>query len=169
METLVAIHTRRSVREYQDKPVSEDLVKELLAAAMQAPSAGNARPWQFIVLTDRELLARIPAIHPFATMATRAALAVLVCGDLKLEAYPGNWTSDCAAATQNLLLAVHAKGLGAVWTGIHPDQQRIAAFQQLLGLPEHVVPLNLVPIGFPLDPPLPEERYEAVKVHHNHW
>ena len=169
METLVAIHTRRSVREYQDRPVSEDLIRELLAAAMQAPSAGNARPWQFVVLTDRALLARIPDIHPYATMATRAALAVLVCGDLKLEAYPGNWTSDCAAATQNLLLAAHAKGLGAVWTGIHPDKERIAAFQRLLGLPEHVVPLNLVPIGYAHDPPPPEERYDASRVHHNHW
>lgn len=169
METLVAIHTRRSVREYQGQPVPEDLVKELLAAAMQAPSAGNARPWQFIVLTDREVLARIPGIHPHAAMVTRAALAVLICGDLKLEAYPGNWTSDCAAATQNLLLAAHDRGLGAVWTGVHPDQPRIAAFQQLLGLPGHVVPLALVPIGYPLAPPPQEERYEAAKVHRNRW
>jgi nitroreductase len=169
METLVAIHSRRSVREYQNKPVPENLVKELLAAAMQAPSAGNARPWQFVVLTDRQLLERIPSLHPHAAMAARAALAVLVCADLKLEAYPGNWNSDCAAAIQNLLLAVHAKGLGAVWTGVHPDKGRIAAFQQLLGLPEHVVPLALVPIGYPLAPPPPEARYEAAKVHYNRW
>ena len=169
MDAMVAIHTRRSVREYQNKPVPEELVKELLAAAMQAPSAGNGRPWQFIVITDRELLARLPSLHPNAAMAAHAALAVLVCGDLKLEPYPGNWTSDCAAATQNLLLATHAKGLGAVWTGVHPNQARIAAFQQLLGLPEHVVPLALIPIGYPLAPPPQEERFEAAKVHYNHW
>jgi nitroreductase len=94
---------------------------------------------------------------------------VLICGDLKLEAYQGNWTSDCAAATQNLLLATHDRGLGAVWSGVHPNPQRVAAFQQSLGLPENVIPLALVPIGHPMVPTPQEDRFEPAKVHRNHW
>ena len=169
MDVLEAIHTRRSIREYQDKDVSEDLVKEIIAAAMSAPSAGNARPWQFVVLTDRDLLSQVPQIHPHAAMAASAPVSILVCGDLSRELYPGNWIADCSAATQNLLLAAHGSGLGAVWTGIYPDQDRVERFRDLLGLPEQVVPLALIPMGYPLQQPSRQDRYEEDKIHHNHW
>ena len=169
MDALEAIHSRRSIRRYQDKPVSPDLVKEIIAAAMMAPSAGNVRPWQFIVLVDQEVRDKVPAIHPHASMTPDAPVAIMICGDLSLEKYPGNWIADCSAATQNLLLAAHAKGLGAVWTGLYPEQGRIEGFRQLLGLPEHVVPLVLVPMGYPDQPAGREDRYEEDKVHYNRW
>ena len=169
MDVLEAIHTRRSIREYQDKDVPEDLVKKIIAAAMSAPSAGNVRPWQFVVLTDRDLLRQVPRIHPHAAMAASAPVSILVCGDLSLERYPGNWIADCSAATQNLLLAAHGSGLGAVWTGVYPEQDRVEGFRDLLGLPEHVVPLALIPMGYPLQQPPRQDRYEEDKIHHNHW
>lgn len=169
MDALEAIHSRRSIRTYLDKPVADDLVKEIIAAAMMAPSAGNVRPWQFIVLTDQDVRDKVPVIHPHASMTPRAPVAILVCGDLSLEKYPGNWIADCSAATQNLLLAAHAKGLGAVWTGLYPEQDRIEGFRQLLGLPEHVVPLVLVPMGYPAQAGGREDRYEEDKIHYNRW
>ena len=169
MDTLEAIHTRRSIRDYQDKPVSAELVEEIIGAAMMAPSAGNVRPWQFIVLDDPEVLARIPAIHPHGAMAEKAPVSIMVCGDLSLEKYPGNWIADCSAATQNLLLAAHARGLGAVWTGLYPEQDRIEGFRALLGLPEQVVPLVLVPMGYPINPGGRQDRFEPAKIHRNRW
>ena len=120
MDALQAIRTRRSIRVYQDKPVPEELVQQILTAAMYAPSAGDARPWQFVVITDCKLLRQIPTVHPHAPMAEQAPLAILVCGDAGMEKYPGNWPLDCAAAVENLLLAAHALGLGGVWTGCIP-------------------------------------------------
>jgi nitroreductase len=169
METLEAIHTRRSIREYQDKPIAPELVQQVIGAAMMAPSAGNARPWQFIVLDDPEVVREIPRIHPHGAMATDAAVSILVCGDLGLEKYPGNWIADCSAATQTLLLAAHAQGLGGVWTGVYPEQDRIQGFQKLLGLPQHVVPLALVPLGYPRRAGRRQNRYEAAKIHHNRY
>ena len=169
MDLFDAIHTRRSIREYEDRPVSADLARELVAAAMSAPSAGNARPWQFVLITDRDILGQIPGVHPYAAMAATASLAVLICGDLSLEQYPGNWVADCSAATQNLLLAAHGKGLGAVWTGVYPDEGRIKGFRELLGLPECVVPLALVPVGYPRHAPGKQDRYEEAKIHQDRW
>ena len=169
MDTLEAIHTRRSIRAYQDQPVSRELLQQVLGAAMMAPSAGNARPWQFVVLDDPQVVQEIPRIHPHGAMATEAAVSVLVCGDLSLEKYPGNWIADCSAATQNLLLAAHAQGLGGVWTGIYPEQDRVQGFQKLLGLPQHVVPLALVPLGYPASASRRLDRFEAAKIHNNRY
>ena len=169
MDTLEAIHTRRSIREYQHKPVAPELVEEIISAAMMAPSAGNARPWQFIVIDDHQVLARIPEIHPHGAMAADAPLAIVICGDMKLEKYPGNWIADCSAATQNLLLAAHARGLGTVWTGLYPENDRLENFRQLLGLPEYVVPLVLVPVGYPCYPGRHQDRFERTKIHRNRW
>lgn len=169
MDALKAIHTRRSIRKYQDKPVPEELLRQILAAAMHAPSACNAQPWQFVLISDRELLAQIPRINPNAHMAGRAPLAILVCGDLSLEESAGYWVVDCAAAAQNLLLAAHALGLGAVWTGVYPRQQRIDGLRRLLDLPENVVPHSLIVLGYPAEQPAAEDRYRAERVHHNRW
>ena len=169
METLEAIHTRRSVREYLDKAVPAELVEEIIGAAMMAPSAGNSRPWQFVVLDDPAVLREVPRIHPHGGMAADAPLAVMVCGDLEQEKYPGNWIADCSAATQNLLLAAHARGLGGVWTGLYPEEDRIRGFCQLLGLPEHVVPLALIPLGYPASATGRQDRFEPAKIHRNGW
>ena len=169
MDTLEAIHTRRSIRQYLDKPVAADLVQQIIGAAMMAPSAGNSRPWQFIVLDDPEVLKEIPRIHPHGAMATDAPVSVLVCGDLSLEKYPGNWIADCSAATQNLLLAAHACGLGGVWTGVYPEEDRMQGFRELLGMPGHVVPRALVPLGYPTGKAQRQDRLELKKIHHNRW
>lgn len=169
MELFTALHSRRSIRQYTDEAVSAEDLRVMLDAAMIAPSAGNAQPWQFIVIDDKALLARIPGIHPYAGMAARAPLAILVCGDLSREKYPGFWVQDCSAATQNLLLAATGLGLGAVWTGVYPPEDRVAAFKELFRLPEEVIPLALVVLGHPAAESGPKSRFAADRVHRNRF
>jgi nitroreductase len=170
MDTLTAIFTRRSVRIYSPKPVPHDMVTDIVRAAMYAPSAGNERPWHFIVLTDRVLLDAIPKFHPYAAMLKHASTAVLVCADLTLEKHKGCWVLDCAAATQTLLLAAHAKGLGAVWCGVYPTEDRVENMRKLLGLPENIAPFSLVPLGFPSEVKQETtEKFDPSKVHENRW
>jgi nitroreductase len=169
MDTLKAIHTRRSIREYKDKPIPEEMVIELLKAAMASPSARNQQPWEFVVITDPELRRKIPAVCPFAQMIVDAPLAVLVCGDLKIETAPGYWVIDCAAATQNMLLAAHAHGLGAVWTGVYPREERMDGLTELLNLPEYILPHSLVVIGYPDQQPPQQDRFKLERIHKNGW
>jgi nitroreductase len=169
MDTLEAIHTRRSIRKYLDKPVPEELVEKLLAAATQAPSARNQQPWQFVVIDERAVLAEIARLMPNAAMAGRAPLAILICGDLSLETSPGYWVVDCAAATQNVLLAAHALGLGAVWTGVYPREPRMEYLRRLLALPENVMAHSLIVLGYPAEQAPPENRFRPERVRRNHW
>ncbi|MCE5268652.1 MAG: nitroreductase family protein [Planctomycetaceae bacterium] len=169
MDTLEAIHSRRSVRRYEDRPVPEELVQELVAAACNAPSARNQQPWQFVVIDDRQILAEVAKINPNAQMARRAPLGILVCGDLSLETSPGYWVVDCAAAVENMLLAAHALGLGAVWTGVYPRQERMDGLRRLVRVPENVIPHSLVIVGYPAERPAPQSRYRADRVHRNIW
>ncbi len=169
MDALEAIHTRRSIRKYQDRLVPEELVQEVLAAAMSAPSARNAQPWQFVVIADRALLAQIPRVCPNAPMAAHAPLAILVCGDLSLEKSPGYWVVDCAAAVQNLLLAAHALGLGAVWTGVYPREPRMEGLRRLVNLPSHVMAHSLAVLGYPAERPPSEGRYRADRIRRDRW
>jgi nitroreductase len=169
MELMEAIHTRRSIRKFEQRPVPDELVKEILAAAMSAPSAGNQQPWHFVVITDRDILAKTPAINPYAAMAREAPLAILIGADLALEKYPGYWVQDCSAAVQNMLLAAHGKGLGAVWTGIYPLPDRVEGFKKLCNLPEKVIPLALVVMGYPAQTLKPENRFRPDRIHRNTW
>ena len=169
MDALEAIRTRRSIRKYDDKPVPDEVVQELLAAAMSAPSACNTQPWHFVVITDRGLLAEVPKVNPHAGMARAAPLAILVCGDVTLKQVPGYWVVDCAAAVQNLLLAAHALGLGAVWTGVYPRQERMDGFARLVNLPEHVAAHSLIVLGYPAETLPREDRYQAERVHRDRW
>ncbi len=169
MDILTAIHSRRSVRQFLQTPVPAEKIHVLLEAAMIAPSAGNSQPWQFVVITSRDLLDRIPAIHPYAGMAKTAPLAILVCGDLNAEKYAGFWVQDCSAAMQNLLLAAVAENLGAVWTGIYPDQERVENFKKLFALPKYIIPLGLAIIGFTEIEQKSKSRFAKEKVHSNLW
>lgn len=169
MDVFSAIHGRRSIRKYTDQPVSEADLRDMLAAAMAAPSAGNAQPWRFVVVDDRKLLEAVPAFSPYAAMAAKAPLGILICVDLSAEKYPGLWPQDCSAAMQNLLLAAHAKGLGAVWTAVQPMQDRADGFSRLLSLPENIVPFGFAVIGHPAQELAPQDRYDEAKIHWNGW
>jgi len=170
MDAMQALFSRRSIRTYTSEAVSAAAIEEMLEAAMSAPSAGNQQPWHFVVVTERKLLDRIPEFHPHSLMCREARLAVLVCGDPSLEKHAGYWSQDCAAATENLLVAVHAKGLGGVWVGVYPREERVVGFRKLLDIPEHVIPFAVVPIGHPAEqkPPRPD-RYNKARIHKNRW
>lgn len=169
MDIFEAIHTRRSVRAYTEAPVSEADLAVLLRAGMAGPSAGDAQSYRFVVISDKKLLECIPAIHPYAGMAARAPLAILVCGDEASEKYPGFWVQDCAAAIQNIMLAARGLNIGSVWTGIHPDKQREEAFVKLCALPERIRPLGLVVLGHAKQVAATRETFDPQKIHVNKW
>jgi nitroreductase len=129
----------------------------------------NQQPWQFVVIDDARVLAEIPGFMPNAAMAARAPLAILVCGDLGLEKSAGYWVVDCAAAVQNMLLAAHALGLGAVWCGVYPRQPRMDGLKRLLGLPENVIAHSLVVLGDAGEQVPPQDRFRPERVRKNHW
>jgi len=171
MEAMEAILSRRSIRKYTPDVVAEETIGRLLEAGMAAPSAGDERPWHFVVITDREMLAQIPEFHSLSRFVPKAALAVLVCADLALSKYPpaDYWVQDCSAATQNILLAAHAMGLGAVWLGVHPSEERIDGFRRLCRLPDSVAPFSLVSIGHPALRKEREHRFDPSRVHRERW
>ena len=167
------ILNRKSVRAYTDRAVSREQLDTLLRAAMAAPTGRDMRPWKFVVIDDKEALAALSEQLPYAKMLPEAAAAIVVCGDLSVTDDKGqpstNWTFDCSAATENLLLAAEAMGLGAVWTGVYPYEERQTAVSQALQLPEHIIPLNLIPIGYPKGDPQPKDKYNADNIHFNGW
>lgn len=165
MDALQVLLARRSVRRYTDQPVSDDSVSQLLHAAMAAPSARNQQPWRFIVVRNSALLAAIAAAEPYGGMIVGAQVAIVVCADLDLVTSEGFWVQDCAAATENLLLAAHTLGLGAVWVGTYPLEERVAGVRAAFGLPEHIVPFAVVPIGYPAERPAPADRFDPARVH----
>ena len=168
MEALEAIMTRRSIRKYTDKPVSDETVKKLLEAAMAAPSAHNRQPWHFIVIMDRATLNKIPEYHQYSKMLEQAAVAIVVCGDNTVQE-TDFWIHDCSAATENMLLAANALGLGAVWLGVHPSKQLIDDTRKLLGIPSHVTPLGIVSVGYPEEQKPPRQNYNPERIHRNRW
>jgi nitroreductase len=169
METLEAIHTRRSIREYTSQAVPAELVQTLLAAAMQAPSAGNQQPWHFIVVTDRAQMNALAGVLPFGKMLPTAPLAIVVCADVELERYPGYWVQDCSNPSMNILLAAHDLGLGAVWVGVHPVEDRVAGLKEILGLPAQVMPLNVISLGYPAATAARTDRFDRSRLHQNRW
>jgi nitroreductase len=169
MDTIEAIMTRRSIRKYTGERVPAEVVEQILRAAMAAPSAANEQPWHFVVITERKTLAQVPTFHPHAYMVKEAALAILVCNDSDLELSKGRGVLDCSAATQNILLATHDLGLGAVWVGIYPVEERMNGMRKLLNMPTRVVPIALVSIGYTEERPRTEDRFKPERVHHEHW
>jgi nitroreductase len=169
MDAIHAIMTRRSIRKFADRPLPEDAVENALRAAMAAPSAGNQQPWHFVTVRDRDVLNSIPDIHPHAKMAREAQAGVLVIGDPSHERFGPFWPQDCAACVQNMLLAIHAQGLAAVWTGIYPREQRVEAFREHFGIPGNLIPFAFIPIGFPGEEKGPSERYDPSRVRTERW
>jgi nitroreductase len=168
MDAIENILTRRSVRHFAPNPVPDEEVQLLLKAAMHAPSAGNSQPWHFVVVTERTMLDEVPKFHTSAEFITEAHLAILVCADENL-ARPGRWLLDCSAAAENILLAAHARGLGACWIGIQPDPVRIEGVRRLFNLPAQVHPLCLIAVGYPVETPPNVERFLPERVHVNRW
>ena len=164
------IASRTSVRSYLQKPVEAAQIEQLLRAGMAAPTAANRQPWHFVVVTDRAQLKELAKANPHAGMAAKAPLAIVVCGDMK-KALDGEarmfWVQDCSAATENILLAANAMGLGAVWTGTFPDQNRCKDVSSILKLPEHIIPLCTIVIGYPADENKPKDKWNPGNISYN--
>ena len=170
--TISDILTRTSVRAYSDKPVETQKVDTLLRAAMAAPTAGNKQPWRFVVIDDRSILDAISENFKTMTMARNASLVVIMCGDITAT-FDGEgkdyWIQDVAAASENLLLAAHAMGLGAVWCGIYPQTSRVERFSEMLHLPENIIPMACICVGYPDGPTSPKDKWHPEHIHYNTW
>jgi nitroreductase len=162
---------RRSIRKYTDEPISDADLKNLLKAAMAAPSACNEQPWEFVVIKDKNILKTMIEFHPSGgyNMLGHAPLAIVVCGTLKRQLCEGCWMLDCAAATENILIAAQSIGLGAVWLGVYPREDRIFKVSNILHLPEGVIPFSIVSLGHPAESKKPSNRYNSARVHINCW
>lgn len=159
---LDLIKKRRSIRQYTDQDVTDEQVRMLLEAAMAAPSGSALDPWHFIVVRDAAARQKLASTHTFSDMCARAPVVFAICGDEKFSAH---WIADCAAATENLLLAATALGLGGVWVGVYPRAEREDHVRAVLGVPPHIRILCLVPLGHPAEDKPPRTRYAAAKVH----
>lgn len=168
MDAMQAILTRRSIRRYTSEPVSDELVDKLLKAAMSAPTAAG-EVWRFVVVRSRSALESVQTFHPHAQMLKTAAVGIVVCGDPTVEALKGRWLLDCAAATENMLIAANSLGLGAVWVGIYPVEERIAGIRDLLGIPGHIVPLSMLSVGYPAEKKEPPARFRRELIHYDRW
>lgn len=170
MDLLTGLMTRCSIRKYQDAPISEEDIRTMLEAAMCAPTARRQEPWSFVTVTDKALLHKAAEVCPNAGMAKHAPLGVLVCADPRLETKsPGYWPQDCAAATQNLLLAAHGLGLGAVWTAAYFREDRMKNYRELFNIPEEIMPFAFIVIGRPAEESGEKNRWREDRVHVNGW
>jgi len=168
MEALKAIMSRRSIRKYTGAKIPDGDIKVLLEAAMNAPSAHNNKPWHFIVVDDREALDKIPGYHPYSKMLEQASHAIVVLADNKLQD-TDFWIHDCAAATENMLIAAHAMRYGAVWLGVHPNEALIKGTKELFEIPDNVTPLGIVSLGVTTVVKPPRNNYDEDRVHSNKW
>lgn len=170
-ETLNTIHSRRSVRAFTGETVTRETLITILRAAMAAPSAVNIQPWAFVVVTKRETLDELCAKLPYAKMLDKAGAAIVVCGiPDKDEVFSKDyWIMDCSAASENILLACHALGLGAVWTAVHVDKERIANVRTILNVPKNIIPLNVIPIGVPKEKGKALDKFREENIHWEQW
>ena len=164
------ISTRVSVRRFTNQPVSKEMLETIVRAGMAAPSAHNKQPWEFVIVTERDMLDSLKRYHPYANLETAPA-AIVVCGNLNnaVPDYEDFWIQDCSAASQNILLAAHALGLGAVWCCVLPDMERVPQVARVLGLPQKVIPLNIITMGYPSSLPQPKDKWKPEKIHYQCW
>jgi len=164
------IFERRSIRKYEDKPVTDDQVQKLLRAAMYAPSAGNEQPWHFIIIRDREVLNKIPEFHPHTLMLKEAPLAIIVCADISNVKYDGLfWIQDISASVQNILLQAESMGLGTCWCGVYPREELVKGVSEIINLPQHIKPVSIVAVGHPGEHREVRERFNPDRVHYEKW
>lgn len=165
------IMTRTSIRQFTDQPIAKDTLDLIVKAGMAAPSAVNAQPWAFVVVTDKEVLDSLNVVKPWFNLKTATA-AIIVCGDMsKAMEGPGReyWVQDCSAASENILLAAHALGLGAVWCGVYPNEEIIPGVCKVLDLPENIIPLNVITMGYPAENPEPKDKFKTENIHYQKW
>jgi nitroreductase len=181
VDIFEAIFTRRSIRKYTGQQVSEPNLQAVLRAGCYAPSAHNhhsgcnRQPWEFVVVRQPESLQAIAAGHPCAKMMPEAGCCIVICGDKNRQAKTGSLVEDCSAAIQNMLLAAHGLGLGAVWCGLYPHgdcspvPQRTRLIARLLDLPQHIIPVGLIAIGHKAEDRQVDERFDPDKIHADKW
>ena len=167
MDVTEAIIGRRSVRSFLEQAVPHALIEEILEAAVHAPSAGNLAPWRFIVLDEPELIDKACRFNLDAFWGLRAPMAVVVCADLENYRRGDFWVQDCAALTENVLLLIHDKGLGATWTGVHPVSERVTGISRLLRLSKSTVPFSMILLGYPKTRSAPRERNVEGRIQYN--
>ena len=171
-DTLKTISNRKSVRSYKKEMVGKDQLDLLVKAAMAAPTAVDRRPWEFLIITEQTLLQKLNEVLPYAKMVTQAGSAIIILGDTEKQfGGPAShfWIMDCSAATENLLLAAESMGLGAVWTAIYPDEERVSKVRELLQIPKRYIPLNLIPVGIPTGEDKPKDKYNPDQIHWEKW
>ncbi len=173
MDAFEVISRRRSIRKYRDAEIEDDKMETLLKCAMYAPSAINEQPWHFIVVKDKDSLKELSETLAYGKMLSEAAAAIVICADKNLcKTKEDFWVQDCSAATQNILLAATAMGIGSVWLGIYPNEDRVKAIADYFGIPAKVVPFNVISLGYPQDDgDLKEkpERFKKDRIHYNRW
>ncbi len=164
------IATRTSVRDYEARPVEKEKIEKMLRAAMAAPTAMNKQPWHFVVVDQRNVLDALAGANPYAKMLKKAPLAIVVCGNTNKMIEGGGrdfWIQDASAATENLLLAAHAMGLGAVWTGAYPSEERCISISKVLSLSDNLIPLNMIVVGYPAEQPQPKQKFKEENISYN--
>lgn len=161
------IFQRRSIRRFTRQGVKEADVKTLLEAGMAAPSSNNRKPWHFVVAEERAILDRLGSAHPYGKMLREATLAIAVCADPGVS--PTAWVQDCSAATENILLAVPALGLGGCWLGCHPHEDRKESIREILEIPLHIEILSLLAIGHPGERKDSRTQFDPSRVHKGKW
>lgn len=164
------IATRTSIRDYEARPVEKEKIEKMLRAAMAAPTAMNKQPWHFVVVDQRNVLDALAGANPYAKMLKKAPLAIVVCGNTdKMIEGDGRdfWIQDASAATENLLLAAHAMGLGAVWTGAYPSEDRCISISKVLSLSDNLIPLNMIVVGYPAEQPQPKQKFKEENISYN--
>lgn len=166
-EAIETILSRKSVRNYvAGKAVEQEKVELLMRVGMAAPSGMDKRPWELVVVNEREKLDRMADALPYAQMLKGAPMAIVVCGSPEKSSY---WYVDCSAVSQNILLAAEALGLGAVWTATYPYEDRMLAVETELGIPEGISSLCVIPVGYPEGDTQPKDKFDETKIHYNQW
>jgi len=171
VDAFEAVLSRRSVRKFADEPVSDHDVERVVRAAMSAPSAFNEQPCHFVIVRDERMKRRLSGISEFSKPMAGAQVGIVVCGDTDALRKPGSvyWIIDCAAALENGLIAANACGLGAVWLGIHPTEERIGAVRDLLALPDSIEPLGMIALGWPAEIRPTADRFDPERIHDERW
>lgn len=168
-DVITVIHNRKSVRQFTEQKVDRNMLEVLLRAGMAAPTAVNKQPWFFVAVDERETLSFLSENLNNNPILKRAQAAIIVCGDMNkvFERQPSYWIQDCSAATQNILLAAEGIGLGAVWIGVFPNDDRVNMVRNSLNLPENLIPLNVIAIGYPTGVEKPKDKWKEENIHWN--